>query len=380
MRTLLAVFFILASSLTGSAHFVQQLFVDFSADEKTWLAEIRFDAGFALPEMRADKQALQPMREWLLDQSADDHDRLKQEASKYLRQNFILQWLDETNVTSTPIDFSIHFPEWETDPPIFANPFTDLGFAYFSIQCSGDVPESGGSLELTVVDGDNPDFAIGYSRVGSNRIITAYPGKSIILWTADAAPPTAQQSFLSFLDYGYRHVIPEGWDHVLFITALCFLSFAWRPLLSQSLIFTVGHTITLGLTICNILPAPAPVAMGWIEVLIAATIVYVAVENLFTQKLKKHRLITIFCFGLIHGLGFASVLGETIRATGSVAMPLIAANLGVELGQLSVIAVVLLALYWAIEKSYFPTIGKIASASIATVGAYWMVERLLGSI
>ena len=375
MRILISFLISLAFTLSCSGHVVQQLFVDFSADESTWMAEIRFDAGIALPEMRADKEAMQPRRQWLIDQSPEQHGELRKQAEIYLRQSFQFYWV--TPSIETPVQYTVHFPEWETAPPEFANPFTDLGFAYFSIQCSSLIPESGGSLEVRVSEGDNPDFAFGYERVGSDRIVTAYPGKSLTLWTAESTPPTAQHSFLSFLDYGYRHVVPLGWDHVLFIAALCFLSFAWRPLLSQSLIFTLGHTITLALSICNVIPAIAPANMGWIEMLIAATIVYVALENIFTQKLKTHRILTIFIFGLIHGLGFASVLGETIRSSGSIAMPLLAANLGVELGQITVIGFVLLTLLWAKEKSYFPTLGKIASASIALVGAYWMVQRLL---
>jgi hypothetical protein len=363
--------------LASSAHVVQQLFVDFSADESSWMAEVRFDAGIALPEMRADKEAMQPKRQWLIDQTPAEHTELRKQAELYLRQCFQFYWV--TKASEAPVQYTIDFPEWETAPPEFCAPFTDLGFAYFSIQCSGLVPESGGALEVRVSDGDNPDFAFGYQRVGSDRIVTAYPGKALTLWTAEATPPTTQQSFISFLDYGYRHVVPEGWDHVLFIAALCFLSFAGRPLLTQSLVFTLGHTITLALSICNVIPAITPASMGWIEMLIAATIVYVALENIWTKKLKAHRLITIFTFGLIHGLGFASVLGETIRSSGSVAMPLIAANLGVELGQVTVIGFVLLTLYWAKEKSYFPTLGKTASISIALVGGYWMVERLLAN-
>ena len=378
MRFLLPLLLYTVLTAACSAHVVQQLFVDFSADESRWVAEVRFDAGIALPEMRADKGAMQPKREWLIDQTPEQHAELRKQAELYLRQCFQFYWVNAS--TEVPIEYNVDFPEWQTDPPEFANPFTDLGFAYFSIQCSGRIPDSGGSLEVRISAGDNPDFAFGYERVGSDRIVTAYPGKALTLWSAEATPPTAKQSFLSFLDYGYRHVIPEGWDHVLFIAALCFLSFGWRPLLTQSLIFTLGHTITLALSICNIIPAIVPASMGWIETLIAATIVYVALENIFTQKLKAHRLLTIFVFGLIHGLGFASVLGETIRSTGSITIPLIAANLGVELGQISVISFILITLYWAKEKSYFHTIGKISSATIALVGAYWMIQRLLDSL
>lgn len=373
---LVATFLIFISTLLNSqAHVVEQLFVDFSADEKAWQADIRFDAGIALPEMRADKDALQPKREWLTEQPAAQQAKLHVEAEKYLRSCFQLHWV--TDETSTPVNYAVRFPEWDTDPPSIANPFTDLGFAYFTVQCSGEMPAAGGALEIQIAEGDHPDFMFGYSAVGSDNFITAYPGKVATLWTAEAAPPSEQQSFLSFLDYGYRHVIPEGWDHVLFIAALCCLSFAWRPLLTQSLIFTLGHTLTLGLSISGVLPTLAPSTMVWVEVVIAATIVYVAVENLIAQKIKAHRLLTIFLFGLVHGLGFASVLGDSIRASGNISLPLIAANLGVELGQITVIAVILISLYWARDKAYLPKILKMLSLAIALTGSYWLLERLL---
>lgn len=358
-----------------NAHVVQQLFVDFSADEKTWSADVRFDAGIALPEMREDKLALQPKREWLTSQTPAGHVKLREEAEKYLRKCLHLQWSADEVKTA---QFSVEFPEWESTPPEFAAPYSDLGFAYFTMRCTGVIPESGGDLELSIAEGEHPDFMFGFERVGSDQFITAYPGKTTTLWTAEAAPPSAQQSFLSFLDYGYRHVIPEGWDHVLFIAALCCLSLQWRPLLTQSLVFTLGHTLTLGLCISGVLPAFSAGLMVWVEILIAGTIVYVAVENLISKKIRPHRLITIFLFGLVHGLGFASVLGDAIRASGNISLPLIAANLGVELGQVTIIGMLFLCLYWAREKPFFTTILKAISTVIAVVGSYWVIERLLG--
>ncbi len=321
-----------------------------------WMAEIRFDAGIALPEMRADKVALQPKREWLVGQSAEQHAELRREAEKYLRSCFHVYWVG--GGVRVPAEYTMHFPEWDTDPPVFASPFSDLGFAYFSIQVVGEVPVSGGALEVRVAEGDHPDFLFGYSRMGSGNYITAYPGKAVTLWTVGAEPPGAGVSFLSFLDYGYRHVIPEGWDHVLFIAALCCLGFSWRPLLTQSLVFTVGHTITLGLSISGVLPSLAPASMTWVEVVIAGTIVYVAVENLVTAKVR---------------------LGDKIREAGNIGMPLIAANLGVELGQVTVIVAVLLGLGWAKNRDWFPVLLKGVSAVIAVVGIWWVVERVLGA-
>lgn len=127
---------------------MQQLFVDFSADEFSWMAEVRFDAGIALPEMRADKEAMQPKRQWLIEHTPEQHAELRKQAELYLRQSFQFYWVTPSH--ETPVQYAVHFPEWETSPPEFANPFTDLGFAYFSIQCSGLIPESGGELVVRI--------------------------------------------------------------------------------------------------------------------------------------------------------------------------------------------------------------------------------------
>lgn len=362
MRLALIIFF--CSWIQCHAHIVQQLFVDFEAEQETWSATIRFDAGIALPAMRADKEAPQPPRQWLVEQPASEQAILRDEAEKYLRQ--CLRFSDQ----DTPVDWNIRFPEWDTQPPNFRTPFTDLGFAYFDVELSGMTPAK--SLTVTISDGDHPDWVFS----NGTSLLTVEPGHSIPLWQASSTTSAQSQNFWNFLSYGYRHVLPKGWDHVLFITALCCLHFTWRSLLVQSLIFTLGHTLTMALSITHTLPALTANSTQCVEIAIAATIVYVALENVFTQKVRSHRLITIFLFGLIHGLGFAAVLGNTIQASNHIALPLIAANLGVELGQVSVIAMTFIALYWFRKKHYFPILLKGVSCCIAIMGIYWMIERI----
>ena len=146
-----------------------------------------------------------------------------------------------------------------------------------------------------------------------------------------------------------------------------------RPLVWQISAFTLAHTVTLALG-----------AMGWVNVpgsivepLIAASIVYVAVENIFAKGLNPWRPFVIFGFGLLHGLGFASVLGEFGLPDGQFIPALIAFNIGVELGQLTVIALAFLAVGWFARKSWYRAgIAIPASCIIAAVGAYWCVERV----
>ncbi|MFC5050726.1 HupE/UreJ family protein [Rubritalea spongiae] len=362
MRLLLSIFFF--TCLSVNAHIVEQLFVDVTTDEKQWNATVRFDAGIALPEMRADKQALQPRRQWLLEQSTTEQAMFRKEAEKYLRSCLIF------SDGNKAIEWTAQYPEWQSSPPQFRNPFTDLGFAYFDIVMNGPLPQQ--KLNVTVTDGDHPDFVF----ANGENLLTVEPAQSIVIWQTLQNKPSSSQSFWNFVHYGYRHVLPQGWDHVLFIAALCCLSFKWRPLLAQSLIFTLGHSITMALSITNVLPTLSPNRLQWVEIGIAATIVYIAIENVISQKMRVHRLATIFLFGLIHGLGFAAVLGNTIRTTDQITTPLIAANLGVELGQITVIAIVFLILFWFRQKTYFPKVLKATSCAIALTGSYWIFERI----
>ncbi len=180
----------------------------------------------------------------------------------------------------------------------------------------------------------------------------------------------------SYVVVGFQHIIPLGLDHILFVVGIFLLSAKFKPLLLQVTVFTIAHTITLMLGTLDIIRLPGSV----VEPLIAASIVFVCVENLFRQSASRWRLLLVFVFGLLHGLGFASVLGDFgISATHFVAA-LLAFNIGVELGQLSVIAVCFLLLgVWAKQSWYNAYIRIPASCIIGGIGLFWFVERVLGN-
>ena len=128
---------------------------------------------------------------------------------------------------------------------------------------------------------------------------------------------------------------------------LFFLAARFRPLLWQVSAFTLAHTITLALAALNIVNVPGSI----VEPLIAASIVYVAIENVFSDGLNKWRPVVIFGFGLLHGLGFASVLGEFGLPEGAFIPALIGFNLGVEVGQLFVIAIMFASVFLALRAT-----------------------------
>jgi hydrogenase/urease accessory protein HupE len=180
-------------------------------------------------------------------------------------------------------------------------------------------------------------------------------------------------AFGQFLLLGVEHIV-TGYDHLLFLFGLLIVgsSFwgAWRIITA----FTVAHSLTLVLATFDLLRLPSSL----VEPLIAVSIVYVGLENLCRRDLH-HRWLLTFGFGLVHGLGFASVLRDLgLGAVGGSAavVPLLAFNVGVELGQVA-IAVLVLPLMWKGQQlpQFFPRFATACSVLVMLAGTYWLVER-----
>jgi hypothetical protein len=177
-----------------------------------------------------------------------------------------------------------------------------------------------------------------------------------------------------FLGLGFEHILPEGLDHVLFVLGLALFSRTLGPLLVQVTAFTVAHTVTLILSTYGVVQLPSRV----VEPLIALSITYVAVENLLASRLGLVRVLLVFAFGLLHGLGFAGALAELGLPERDRLLALLAFNGGVELGQLAVILPAFLAL-GGLERAGLARRKIVVPASVAVgaVGLYWTVTRLL---
>lgn len=192
--------------------------------------------------------------------------------------------------------------------------------------------------------------------------------------TEIVASQSTLEVIVSYITIGFEHIVPKGLDHILFILGLFLLSTHLSPLLWQVTMFTVAHTITLALSMNNIIELPANV----VEPLIALSIAYVGVENIFSSKLHRSRLFLVFMFGLLHGLGFASVLSDFGMPSDDFALALISFNVGVEFGQLAVIllAFISLKLWFKDQLIYRKIVVLPGSMFISVVGLYWFLERL----
>ena len=178
---------------------------------------------------------------------------------------------------------------------------------------------------------------------------------------------------ITWLVVGAKHIIPMGLDHVVFILGLFFLSTKLTSLLLQVTAFTVAHSLTLGLTTLGFIAVPADI----VEPLIAASILYVAIDNLYSSHVAKWRLVVVMGFGLLHGLGFASALSDLALPEGSTLIPLLLFNLGVEIGQIAVLLSAYMVFGWFQNwPAYRKRVAEPASVTIAGIGLYWLIKRL----
>lgn len=188
----------------------------------------------------------------------------------------------------------------------------------------------------------------------------------------DNAPDHDIFQFYTLL--GIQHIIPGGIDHILFIVGLCLLSTNIKTILWQATAFTVAHSITLALSMKNIIVAPGQL----VEPVISLSIAFVAVENMITRELKPWRIIIIFLFGLIHGMGFASALNEIGLPQDKFFLSVLAFNAGVEIGQVMVIVAVFALLIKPLGAKlwYRSRILAPVSLCIAGVALYWTIARM----
>tara|TARA_B110001469_G_scaffold56472_1_gene54364 strand:- start:94 stop:1233 length:1140 start_codon:yes stop_codon:yes gene_type:complete len=173
---------------------------------------------------------------------------------------------------------------------------------------------------------------------------------------------------------GFEHIVPKGLDHILFVLGLFLLSVRLRPLLLQVTAFTLAHSITLGLTIYGVISLSPSI----VEPLIALSIVAVGIENIFVKTVKVRRVVVVFLFGLLHGMGFAGVLNQLGLPESDFATALVFFNVGVEVGQLSVIAAAFLCVFWIIKSQqlYRQWVVIPVSILISLIGLFWTYERL----
>ncbi len=295
-----------------------------------------------------------------------------------------IQQARETMIRRTDIRFDgqkiipqISFPQHGATPDDAANP-TVLGII---ARLEGKIPDGAkeftfaasrawAAVDLTVLDQGTlrgVRYPLGAGETSSPYVLGAK--------SDDRPESTAGSHLVRYVLIGYEHIIPQGLDHVFFVLGLFLLSTRLKPLLWQVTAFTVAHSVTLALAIYGIVK----LSPGIVEPLIALSIAYVAVENIITSELKPWRPVVVFLFGLLHGMGFAGALSVINLPRDDFAKGVVLFNVGVELGQLSVIAAAFLIVGWFRKRPWYRKVIVIPlSCVIALTGIYWAIIRTLG--
>jgi hydrogenase/urease accessory protein HupE len=263
--------------------------------------------------------------------------------------------LDSSNNVDVTLNFpNPHFQELELDFPVIRL-LTPGHRMFFSLR-------------------DPTGLTIAERLLSRNSTLVVVQFDTEATGAAAATSPAALPSFAGFLKLGVEHIL-TGYDHLLFLFALLIVTRNFISALQVITCFTVAHSMTLGVATFDLMQVSSRI----VEPLIAVTIIYVGVENVWKHGDPHGRWLLTFAFGLIHGFGFASVLREmgVGAQAGGVAMPLLAFNLGVELGQIAVAAVVLPLIWKFRTKPVFVQRWVPAcSVLVALAGAYWFVQRV----
>lgn len=187
-----------------------------------------------------------------------------------------------------------------------------------------------------------------------------------------AAMPWLKKIYI-FIKAGFEHIIPQGLDHILFVLGLFFSGLKFRPLIIQVTAFTLAHSITLALAAAGLVQIQSYI----VEPIIALSIVWVAVENTVFKNTTKWRPLVVFSFGLLHGLGFAALLTQYGLPKDNFISLLMAFNIGVELGQLTVLLIAFIMVRIVLKGTTNKNVLKIpASVLIGSAGLFWFFEAI----
>lgn len=371
----------------ATAHQVDSVELEFLRADGKWKFEGLLDIAYMLPESRGVEGAPPLFRKDVMAAPAAEHARIRREAEATMRKLLRLEY------NGKKVPWEIRFPDFESEPLVL--PPEEGGWALMKAEIT--TPALPGPGSLTAFWNDDQESVL---------IVIIEEGEDIGLFPISSgmsekileleAPPEGESASVSktpskttqsenWVILGYGHVIshdffhaifelraPEGLDHLLFIVGLFLLAPRWKPLMGQSLLFTVAHSITLALAIYGVITLPPKL----VEILIAASIAWIGIENLLVRQLKPSRLILVFAFGLLHGMGFASMLRDKLGDLSGkqIALPLVSFNVGVEFAQITVLACAFLIVLPLRKRTVKVQFG--GSVLVALAGIFWMIERI----
>jgi len=369
-RLLLSVWLLFAA--VAGAHQIAEVSMSLVLDGDRMTAVAEADAAYMLPEFRGDEDEEAKDLAWLRQQGPEGWRKIARECDAYWRACLNLK------ADGLEIPWTLRVPELEKESPAFLDEGDPEELPLLAVEIEATLPEEASKLAIAWKEPFGVNLIVTTGEGAAAETEPLVSGEEAVVAERAASQremKPAETSLGGWIRLGFVHILPEGVDHILFVLGLFLLVPRWKPLLQQTLVFTLAHSLSL-----------AAAALGWVkfpstpvEVLIAASIAWVGIENFWANELGKGRLILVGAFGLVHGLGFAGVLAELLPSGQPEKLPaaLFGFNVGVELGQVAVLAVAFAACGWWSDK-HFLGVKRIGSAMVGTAGLILVIERLTG--
>lgn len=367
LRFLAILLFLTGVPQAVHAHQVETVEFEFQKLEKQWRLVGEMDIAYMLPETRRIPGGQPLSREATMKAPPEELARIRRETEKTLRGMLRISFAGKD------IPWRVEFPDFDKKP--FTLPEEAADWALLSTRIVMDQQAGPGELRIHWSGEEESELIILTEDSENGEIVSVLPGGELVLLKVASSGTTTvadHSTFGGWVINGYRHVLPLGLDHMLFIFGLFLMVLKWKPLMWQSLLFTLSHSATLALSV-----------LGWlhldpklVEILIAFSIAFIGVENLMSHKVGKLRFILVFCFGLVHGMGFASVMADKVKGIprDQLTEPLLGFNIGVELAQISVLIAAFL-IFLPLKK-WTRTAQTVGSVIVALAGAGWMIQRI----
>jgi hypothetical protein len=373
LRFFVCLFLFAGSFSVVQAHQVDLVELEFKDLGQKWQLTGEIDIAYMLPETRNVPGGLPLSRTEVMNYPAGELARIRKETEIRLRELIRLSFSDKD------LPWRIEFPDFQSAPLVL--PIDAADAALITCVLVVDAVPKPGELRIHWAGEQETELMVLTETGSEMKIVSTLPGGSLMLLKRDAAgqsAPVETPVTGGWVQMGYHHVLPEGRDHMLFILGLFLLAPNWKALMGQSLLFTLAHSVTLALAVFGVLKIPEKLfgIQSPVEVFIAISIAVIGIENLLTRKLGRQRLILVFTFGLLHGMGFASSIGDKMDGVprSQLAGPLLGFNVGVELAQITILIAAFLVL--RLLKKWTLQVQTIGSALVALAGVAWAVQRV----
>ncbi|WP_265593985.1 HupE/UreJ family protein [Haloferula sp. BvORR071] len=393
MRAIFRILLLLLIPTLLQAHQIAEMQLKLEIDGNKLRGTIETDAAYMLPDFRGDEQQDPKDLVWLRGLGPEGWKRIEVETDKYWHESLRLE------ADGKEVPFKLDIPELHEKPPAFMKMGEPEELPFIEVVVEGELPA--GTHKLDAIWHEPYDVVL-VTTIRQGADVTMKPlvsGERMTLAEVKVSSAGAAElkpteySLHQFIFLGFDHILPQGIDHILFVLGLFLLAPRWKPLLQQTIAFTIAHSITLAVAALGWIKLPP----GPVEIMVAASIAWVGIENLVVKDLGKGRVALVGAFGLIHGFGFAGTLQKWLPANQPDKLPgaLFGFNLGVELGQIATLLIAFAATFVILNMvktirgnkddenapwdQHFIWIRRIGSVVVGLAGLLLIAERLFGT-